>query len=163
MGERPHPSGGMKCGIDFWFLQVTWAYMQFHEQVLLSMYFCLRQELKKCKSSSVWWKVFFLLVSGSYLQDEFRMNSGWLQDDSESKHSESTQKALRKYIKNTQRAIRERESNQTLSYYRSLKYFVLFLVIWELLMCYVSHCHKCNVQTFFTNKSTNTIFSSFSS
>ena len=37
-----------------------------------------------------------------------------------------TQKELREYLKSTGRAIREKESNQTLSYRRSLKYFVLF-------------------------------------
>ena len=41
-------------------------------------------------------------------------------------HSESTQKALREHLKSTQRAIRDQESNQTKSYSRSLKYFVLF-------------------------------------
>ena len=40
-------------------------------------------------------------------------------------HSESTQKALKEHLKSTQRAIRDQESNQTLSYRRSLKYFVL--------------------------------------
>ena len=37
----------------------------------------------------------------------------------------SIQRVLREYLKSTQRAIREKESNQTSSYRRSLKYFVL--------------------------------------
>ena len=48
-----------------------------------------------------------------WLQDDFRMTSG-------SEHSEITQKALR-----DKRAHREQVSNQTSSYRRSLKYFVL--------------------------------------
>ena len=41
----------------------------------------------------------------------------------------SNQKALREYLKSTQRALREKESNQTSSYSRSLKYFILLLLI----------------------------------
>ena len=56
-------------------------------------------------------KVLILLISGTYLQADFKQTSGWLQDDSESikqafrEHSEGTQRIL----KSTQRAIREKE------------------------------------------------------
>ena len=53
------------------------------------------------------------------LHDDFRMTQRVL-----SKYSESTQNPLREYLKSTQRAIREKETNQTSSYRRSLKYFV---------------------------------------
>ena len=58
------------------------------------------------------------------------MTSGRLKDDSE--HSESIKQAFREHSEGTQRylrAIREKESNQTSSYRRSLKYFVLFWCI----------------------------------
>ncbi len=75
--------------------------------------------------TSGWLQDGFRMASG-WLQDGFRMASGWLQDDFRMTRRESTQKALREYFKSTQRAFREKESIQTSSYRRSLKYFVLF-------------------------------------
>ena len=40
-----------------------------------------------------------------------------------------TQRAFREYLEHSHRAIREKEISQTLSYRRSLKYFVLFKII----------------------------------
>ena len=59
------------------------------------------------------------------LHDDFRMTQRVL-----SKYSESTQNPLREYLKSTQREIREKEINQTSSYRRSLKYFVLLRAKW---------------------------------
>ena len=52
--------------------------------------------------------------SGSYLQADFRMTSGWLQDDWESR-----KQAFREHSEGTQRILQEKsESNQTSSYRR---------------------------------------------
>ena len=49
----------------------------------------------------------------------------WLRQELKKSQSASVRPALREYLKSTQREIREEETNQTSSYRRSLKYFVL--------------------------------------
>ena len=80
-------------------------------------------------------------MTSGLLKDYFRITSGWLPSiklvfREYSEHSERTQKALREHLRSTQGAIREKESNPTLSYSRSLKYFVLllFFLTWYLLL-----------------------------
>ena len=63
----------------------------------------------------------FRMTSG-WLQGDFRVTSGWLQGDFRMISSGW----LREHLKSTQRLLIEQESNETSSYRRSLKYFVLF-------------------------------------
>ena len=58
--------------------------------------------------------------SGPNFSRAYRMSSGWLQDGPESEHLEKIKQEFRQHSEGT-----KRESNQTWSYRRNLRYFVL--------------------------------------
>ena len=97
-------------------------YYYYKQEIQISSW--LRQELKKSQCGSVCpvlvcLKLSIFIFSAQIHLEDFRMTSGWLQDD-----FRMTSGWLRE-LKSTQWAIRKKESNQTLSYHWSLKYFVL--------------------------------------
>ena len=69
-------------------------------------------------SDSSWWHQNDFRMTSRRLQDEFRLTSGWPHVD-----FRMTQRTLTSIHRNQRE---EKESNQTSSYRRSLKYFVLF-------------------------------------
>ena len=79
--------------------------------------FWLWQELKKC---------YYFCLSKSNLALNLHLFSSNRSSRNGNLCSFITQKAPREFLLSTLRALREKESNQTLSYLWSLKYFVLF-------------------------------------
>ena len=106
----------------------------------LKVSLCLSVCLSVCSAQSAQEHSFFLFLAhifkqtSSRLHDYFRMTQRALR-----RHSESTQKALKGH--STQRILKvQSESNQTSSYRRSLKYFVLFGRNFLLTQAFTAHC-----------------------
>ena len=87
---------------------IEWQRIFFISKVWLLKSFWLRQELKKCKCSSirlsVWWKVFWSLQSSSFGLRFFRITSG-VQED-------FRMTSLREHLKSTSRELREQSEQE---------------------------------------------------